>query len=54
MKNLFTISLLSLCILFSSIAVIYSTNDPALLKADEHPMLSSEIDDEIYAVLIFT
>ncbi len=54
MKNLFTISLLSLCILFSSIAVIYSTNDPALLKADEHPMrVSSKIDDETYAVLIF-
>ena len=54
MKNLFTIALLSLCILFSSITVIYSTNDSALLKADEHPLLSSEIDDEIYAVLIFT
>lgn len=54
MKKLFTISLLSVCILFSSIAVIYSTNDPDLSKADEHPILSSKIDDEMYAVLIFT
>ena len=54
MKKLFTISLLIVCILFSSIAVIYSTNDPDLLKADELSMLSTEIDDETYAVLIFT
>lgn len=56
MKNRFKIFLLILCILFSYIAVIFSTTGTDLLKADEHYQIqsSTNIDDETYAVLVFT
>ena len=55
MKNLIKISLLSLCILTISTASIYSNNATDSLKAEEHYQLQQTgIDDEIYAVLIFT
>lgn len=57
MKKLFKISLLIICILFSSIAVIYSTSETDSLKANEYSQIrptATTVDDETYLVLIFT
>ncbi|MBW1839218.1 MAG: hypothetical protein JRI49_04715, partial [Deltaproteobacteria bacterium] len=55
MKNLLKISLLSLCLLTIPTAAIHSNNDTDFLQAEEHYQFQQTgIDDEIYAVLIFT
>jgi hypothetical protein len=55
MKNLFKISLLSLCILFLSDSVICSTEDTAPLKADEgYQIQPTSISDITYTVFIWT
>ncbi len=55
MKNLFRISLLSLCILFLSDSVICSTEDNAPLKADEgYQIQPTSISDITYTVFIWT
>ncbi len=55
MKNLFKISLLSLCILFLSDSVICSTKVTPPLKADEgYQIQPTSISDITYTILIWT
>lgn len=53
MKNLFKISLLIICILFPSIAVIHSTNGTDTLEANERDKIQPTMSVEAYTYVVF-